>query len=166
MGPQLRPGFVNGVGLIHPDLGVGAEWRFVYFRSENARALVNVSLSLVVQFLGAPKGKNDQLKQYAQAMSPLIKPLVEEWESPCCRAVIWLDTRGKVLREWTDRLTSATILLRGRPSAPRVKRRSARVHWNLWPVGNGVRGPRRREFRGPSATCWPNRTGERRGSAS
>ncbi len=47
---------------------------------ENAKALVNVSLSLVVQFLNAPKGKNDQLKRYAQAMAPLMQPLVEEWE--------------------------------------------------------------------------------------
>ena len=36
--------------LIHPDLGVGAEWRFVYFRYENARALINVILSLVCSF--------------------------------------------------------------------------------------------------------------------
>jgi hypothetical protein len=68
--------------ITHPDLtGVGTEWRFIYFRYENAKPLVNVALSMVVQFIAAPKERNKPLTRYAQETAPMIKPLVEEWES-------------------------------------------------------------------------------------
>jgi hypothetical protein len=67
--------------LTHPDLtGVGTEWRFIYFRYENAKPLVNVALSMVVQFLGAPKERNKPLVRYANEAAPMMKPLEEEWE--------------------------------------------------------------------------------------
>ena len=66
---------------IHPDLGVGTEWRFVYFRFDNAKALVNASLSLIVQFLDVPNDKNKDLKRYAEEASPLMQPLVHQWEN-------------------------------------------------------------------------------------
>jgi hypothetical protein len=67
--------------LIHPDLGVGTEWRFVYFRFENAKALVNVSLSLIVQLLNVPNDKNKDLKRYAAEARALMQSLVHQWES-------------------------------------------------------------------------------------
>ncbi len=68
--------------LTHPDLtGVGTEWRFVYFRFENAKPLVNVALSMVVQFLDAPKDRNKELKRYAQETAPMMTSLVEDSES-------------------------------------------------------------------------------------
>jgi hypothetical protein len=67
--------------LAHPDLKVGTEWRFVYFRYENAKPLVSVALSMVVQLLELPKDKNEQLKRYARETSVLMKPIVGEWES-------------------------------------------------------------------------------------
>ena len=33
--------------MLHPDLDVGVEWRFVYFRAANARALVNAPTGIV-----------------------------------------------------------------------------------------------------------------------
>jgi hypothetical protein len=74
--------------LAHPDLtGVGTEWRFIYFRYENAKPLVNVALSMVVQLLGAPKDKNKSVVRYATETAPMMEPLEEEWESrygPLC----------------------------------------------------------------------------------
>lgn len=68
--------------LMHPDLtGVGTEWRFIYFRYENAKPLVNVALSMVVQLLDAPKERNKALSRYAKEAAPMTKPLVDEWES-------------------------------------------------------------------------------------
>lgn len=67
--------------LVHPDLKVGTEWRFVFFRFDNAKALVNASLSLIVQLLDVPNDKNNALKRYAEEARPLMQPLVHEWES-------------------------------------------------------------------------------------
>lgn len=67
--------------LKHPDLGVGTEWRFVYYRFENAKGLVNVSLSLIIQLLNSPKPNNSDLKRYTQESLPLLQPLVDEWEN-------------------------------------------------------------------------------------
>lgn len=67
--------------LIHPDLGVGTEWRFLYFRFDNAKALINASLSLIVQSLDVPNDKNDALKRYAEEARLLMQPLVHDWES-------------------------------------------------------------------------------------
>lgn len=67
--------------LKHPDLSVGTEWRFVYYRFENAKGLVNVSLSLIIQLLNSPKPNNPDLKRYTQESLPLLQPLVNEWEN-------------------------------------------------------------------------------------
>lgn len=66
--------------LTHPDLGVGTEWRFVYYRFENAKGLVNVSLSLIIQLLNSPKPNNPDLQRYALESLSLLQPLVDEWE--------------------------------------------------------------------------------------
>jgi hypothetical protein len=67
--------------LAHPDLKVGTEWRFVYFRYDNAKPLVTVALSMVVQLLKLPKDKNEQLKRYARETSALMTPIVDDWQS-------------------------------------------------------------------------------------
>lgn len=67
--------------LIHPALGIRTEWRFVYFRFDNAKPLVNTSLSLIVQLLDIPNDKNKDLKRYVEEMRPLMQPLVQQWES-------------------------------------------------------------------------------------
>ena len=66
--------------LKHPDLGVGTEWRFVYYRFENAKGLVNFSLSLIVQLLNSPKANNADLQRYTLESLPLLQPLVDGWE--------------------------------------------------------------------------------------
>jgi hypothetical protein len=67
--------------LIHPNLGgVGTEWRFVYFRYENAKPLVSVALGMVVQLLDIPKDRNEGLKRFCQETGPFMRPLVEGWE--------------------------------------------------------------------------------------
>jgi hypothetical protein len=66
--------------LQHPDLDVGTEWRFVYYRFENAKGLVNFTLSLIIQLLNSPKSNNPDLQRYTLEALPLLQPLVDDWE--------------------------------------------------------------------------------------
>ena len=61
--------------ILHPQLGVGVEWRFVYFRCENALLIVKATLRLVAELAAAGKPKDAGLQKYLDALRSSVEPL-------------------------------------------------------------------------------------------
>ena len=61
--------------ILHPELGVGVEWRFVYFRCENALLIVKATLRLVAELAAAGKPKDAGLQKYLDALRSSVEPL-------------------------------------------------------------------------------------------
>ena len=61
--------------ILHPELGVGFEWRFAYFRCENALLIVKATLRLIVELAGAGKPKDANLQTYIDALRSSVEPL-------------------------------------------------------------------------------------------
>ena len=50
--------------ILHPELQEGGEWRFVYFRCENARLIVRATLRVIRQLVASDKPKDADVQQY------------------------------------------------------------------------------------------------------
>jgi hypothetical protein len=61
--------------ILHPELGVGVEWRFAYFRSENALLIVKATLGLIAELAAAGKPKDADLQKYVDALRSRVEPL-------------------------------------------------------------------------------------------
>jgi hypothetical protein len=61
--------------ILHPELGVGVEWRFAYFRCENALLIVKATLRLIAELAGAGKPKDANLQTYLDALRSSVEPL-------------------------------------------------------------------------------------------
>lgn len=71
--------------LLHPELDVGVEWRFAYFRAANADALVNAATAIIWDLAYNGKPTEEKVINYIQALRvrmaelfpsghPLVKP--------------------------------------------------------------------------------------------
>jgi hypothetical protein len=63
--------------IFHPELQVGVEWRFAYFRYENALLVVRETVRMLCELITSGKPKNGEVRKYAEALLPRIKPLQE-----------------------------------------------------------------------------------------
>jgi hypothetical protein len=61
--------------ILHPELGVGVEWRFAYFRCENALLIVKATLRLIAELTIAGQPKDAGLQQYLDALRSSVEPL-------------------------------------------------------------------------------------------
>ena len=59
--------------ILHPELNVGVEWRFAYFRHANAELVVRATLRMLVELVTAGKPKNAEVQRYAAAVSERLK---------------------------------------------------------------------------------------------
>lgn len=64
----------------YEDIGVATEWRYVAFRSHNARALCAKALSIVGQLVVKPRANLRALVDYCASARPVLLPLVERFE--------------------------------------------------------------------------------------
>jgi hypothetical protein len=55
--------------LFHPELDVGVEWRFAYFRASNAHLIVNAATQILRELSNCAKPTNHGLKEYASALA-------------------------------------------------------------------------------------------------
>ena len=71
--------------LLHPELQVGVEWRFAYFRAANAESLVNVATGMLWDLANNGKATYEKIINYAGTVKlrlaelfpsghPLVKP--------------------------------------------------------------------------------------------
>jgi hypothetical protein len=71
----IGPSAKMDVQILHPELGVGVEWRFAYFRYLNALLIVNATLRLIAELAALGKPKDADLQKYIDELRSSIEPL-------------------------------------------------------------------------------------------
>jgi len=71
----VDPSAKTDAQILHPELGVGVEWRFAYFRCENALLIVKATLRLIAELAIAGKPKDADLQQYLDALRSSVELL-------------------------------------------------------------------------------------------
>ena len=61
--------------VLHPELGIGVEWRFAYFRYENALLIVRATLQLIGALVGSGKPKDADLQKYIDTLRWSVESL-------------------------------------------------------------------------------------------
>jgi hypothetical protein len=61
--------------ILHPELGVGVEWRFECFRYENALLVVRESIRMLCELVSSGKPKNGAVQKYSEELLQRIQPL-------------------------------------------------------------------------------------------
>ena len=61
--------------ILHPELGVGVEWRFAYFRYQNALLIVKATLRLITELVASGYPKDADLQKYIDALRSSVEPL-------------------------------------------------------------------------------------------
>jgi hypothetical protein len=61
--------------ILHPELGVGVEWRFAYFRYENALLIVKATVQLIGALLASGKPKDADLQKYIDTLRSSVESL-------------------------------------------------------------------------------------------
>ena len=54
--------------ILHPELGVGVEWRFAFFRHHNAELVVGTTARMLAELVTSGKPRNQAVQQYADAV--------------------------------------------------------------------------------------------------
>lgn len=60
---------------LHPELRVGGEWRFAYFRCENARLIVRATLRLIRELVASEKPKDAAVQKYVDVLRSRLERL-------------------------------------------------------------------------------------------
>ena len=72
------------VPLLHPEIQVGVEWRFAYFRAANAETLVNAATAIIWDLVQNGKPTDDGIYLiYTKGFAPPIDRVVSFWSSQC-----------------------------------------------------------------------------------
>ena len=61
--------------ILHPELGVGVEWQFAYFRYQNALLIVKATLQLISELAALGYPKDADLQKYLDALRSRVEPL-------------------------------------------------------------------------------------------
>jgi len=64
----------------HPELTVGVEWRFAWFRFDNAIAVVRATLDMLQQLAKVTLTGNDVLVRYKDALWFRLEPIIALWQ--------------------------------------------------------------------------------------
>lgn len=65
----------SGAPILHPELRVGGEWRFAYFRCENARLIVTATLRLIRDLVASDKPKDAHVQKYIDVLRSRLERL-------------------------------------------------------------------------------------------
>jgi hypothetical protein len=71
----VDPSAKTDARILHPELGVGVEWRFAYFRCENALLIVKATLRLIAELAIAGKPTDADLQKYLDALRSSVEAL-------------------------------------------------------------------------------------------
>jgi hypothetical protein len=61
--------------ILHPELNVGVEWRFAFFRASNAEALVDAATGIIWDLTRNGKPINDGVCSYSETVKERLAPL-------------------------------------------------------------------------------------------
>ena len=59
--------------IVHPELGVGVEWRFAYFRAQNAELILNAALRILSDLAYQGKPKHPEIQKYIDRLRPRLR---------------------------------------------------------------------------------------------
>lgn len=62
--------------IVHPELGVGVEWRFAYFRAANAELIVNAALRILWELAYQGKPRHPEIQKYIDGLRPRLAELL------------------------------------------------------------------------------------------
>ena len=62
--------------ILHPELNVGVEWRFVYFRASNAELAVNKATEMIRELTSVTRFHNDEVQRYATELRGRLDELL------------------------------------------------------------------------------------------
>jgi hypothetical protein len=71
----IDPSAKMDVQILHPELGVGVEWRLAYFRHQNALLIVKATLRLIAELAALRTPKDADLQKYIDALRSSVEPL-------------------------------------------------------------------------------------------
>jgi len=71
----IDPSAKMDVQILHPELGVGVEWRLAYFRYQNALLIVNATLRLFAELAALHTPKDADLQKYIDALRSSVEAL-------------------------------------------------------------------------------------------
>jgi hypothetical protein len=71
----IDPSGKSDTPILHPELRVGVEWRFAYFRCENAVRIVKATLRLIWDLVASDKPKDADVQKYIDALRPRVERL-------------------------------------------------------------------------------------------
>jgi hypothetical protein len=72
----IDPSHKSGAHVFHPELRAGVEWRFAYFRYENALLIVQATLRLLSELIAHGKANDAEVQQYVDALRPKLEPML------------------------------------------------------------------------------------------
>lgn len=61
--------------ILHPELDVGVEWRFAFFRATNAEAIVNVATGVIWELANHGTAANSAVSAHAKALSERLRAI-------------------------------------------------------------------------------------------
>lgn len=63
--------------VLHPELQVGVEWRFAFFRAHNADQIVRVAYAMVVDLISTGRPKKKAVQEYSVSLKTLIDQITK-----------------------------------------------------------------------------------------
>ena len=64
--------------LLHPELNLGMEWRFVYFRAQNAELAVIAAAAMLWDLAHNGKSKEEKISEYQKTLATRLKEIFPE----------------------------------------------------------------------------------------
>ena len=71
----IDPSGATDARVLHPELNIGVEWRFAYFRCDNALLIVKVTVRLILELLASGKPQDAEVQAYVNALWSRVEPL-------------------------------------------------------------------------------------------
>jgi len=71
----IDPSQKSGTTVFHPGLSTAVEWRFAYFRFENASLIVRATLRLIWELVALGKPSEENVQKYVDGLRPKVEPL-------------------------------------------------------------------------------------------
>jgi hypothetical protein len=66
--------------ILHPELDVAVEWRFVYFSYERAKNILMATLEIMWQLINSKNVTNPKITDHCKSLIQLLAPVYEKWK--------------------------------------------------------------------------------------
>lgn len=70
--------------LLHPEIDVGVEWRFVFFRAQNAETIVNAAIGMLWDLANNGRPTDDRIVEYMKGLRQRLAELFPSGHPNAC----------------------------------------------------------------------------------